>query len=204
MTRVAGASAKDVAHRVGSHSGVGGSGAVDLLRHGDTGQRSYRGQLDDPLTELGWVQLRAAVEGLSWDRVVSSPLARCARFADELAAVRGLPLRIDARLAEYHFGDWQGVPIETLAEEQGDALGRFWADPVANPPPGAETFDAFHARLAAAMRDIVDEAGNARVLVITHGGAIRLLRCAAEGRPFADMAGIDVPHASLHRMAWAS
>jgi Fructose-2,6-bisphosphatase len=177
---------------------------IDLLRHGDTGQRSYRGQLDDPLTELGWVQLRAAVEGLSWDRIVSSSLARCARFAEELAGARRLPLRIDARLAEYHFGDWQGVPIETLAEEQGDALGRFWADPVANPPPGAETFDAFHARLAAAMRDIVDETGNARVLVITHGGAIRLLRCAAEGRSFADMAGIDVPHASLHRMRWAS
>jgi alpha-ribazole phosphatase len=201
--RVPGSFAKDVAHGVGSHRGLAGTGTIDLLRHGDTGQRSYRGQLDDPLTELGWTQLRAAVEGGAWDRIVSSPLARCARFAEELAGARGVPLRLDARLAEYHFGDWQGVPIETLAEEQGDALGRFWTDPVANPPPGAETIDAFHARLASAMIDIAAEARDARVLAITHGGAIRLLRCAAEQRPFADMAGIDVPHASLHRMAWS-
>lgn len=188
--------------------------SIDLLRHGDTGQRSYRGQLDDPLTELGWRQLRDAVEGRDWDRVVSSSMSRCARFATELAERRGLPLRIDPRLAEYHFGDWQGVPIEDIAENDGDALGRFWADPVAHPPPGAETFEAFHVRLASALGDVMKEAqgpasdgaaghvDGLRVLVVTHGGAIRLLRCIAEQRGFGDMAGIDVPHASLHPIVW--
>ncbi|MET0351589.1 MAG: histidine phosphatase family protein [Rhizobacter sp.] len=176
--------------------------SIDLLRHGDTGQRSYRGQLDDALTDLGWRQLREAVRDGGWDRIVSSSMARCARFASELAERRRLPLRIDARLAEYHFGDWQGVPIETIAETDGDALGRFWADPVAHPPPGAETFAAFRARLSAALDDIAVEASDARVLVVTHGGAIRLLRCVAERRGFGDMAGIDVAHASLHRIAW--
>ncbi|UPG94143.1 histidine phosphatase family protein [Luteibacter aegosomatissinici] len=175
---------------------------IELLRHGDTGQRSYRGQLDDPLTALGWAQLRASVEDRAWDRIVSSSMARCARFAEELAATRGLPLHVDARLAEYHFGDWQGVPIETLAEAHGDALGRFWADPVTYPPPGAETFDAFHARLVAAMDDLARESAGQRVLVVTHGGAIRLLRCVAERRVFGDMANIDVPHASLHPVIW--
>ena len=176
--------------------------SIHLLRHGDTGHRSYRGQLDDPLTELGWSQLRAAVEGQAWDRIVSSPLVRCARFAEELAAKRAIPLRLDARLMEYHFGAWQGVPMETLAAGQGDALGRFWTDPVSYPPPDAETFDAFGARLAAAMDEVASEAEGARTLVVTHGGAIRLLRCLAEQRPLADMAGFDVPHASLHGIHW--
>ncbi|WP_213947521.1 histidine phosphatase family protein [Luteibacter sp. dw_328] len=176
--------------------------SIDLLRHGDTGQRSYRGQLDDALTDLGWTQLRASVEGHEWDRVVSSSMSRCARFATELAERRGLPLRLDPRLAEYHFGDWQGVPIEDIAEKDGDALGRFWADPVAHPPPGAETFDAFQTRLTEALADVAREAAEARVLVVTHGGAIRLLRCIAEDRSFGDMAGIDVPHASLHPILW--
>ena len=202
--------------------------SIDLLRHGDTGQRSYRGQLDDPLSELGWAQLREAVEGREWDRVVSSSMSRCAHFAAELAERRGWPLRIDPRLAEYHFGDWQGVPIEDIAERDGDALGRFWADPVAHPPPGGESFEAFRARLSGALDDVAEEAAGeyttagvamatsaarvhtkrppkmseARVLVVTHGGAIRLLRCIAERRGFGDMAGIDVPHASLHPIAW--
>jgi alpha-ribazole phosphatase len=175
---------------------------IDLLRHGETGQRSYRGQIDDALTESGWAQLRAAVEGREWDMIVSSTLQRCAAFARELSVARGLPLRLDARLAEYHFGNWQGVPIERIAEEQGDALGRFWADPVAYPPPGAETFAAFHDRLSDALDDVVAEAGERRVLVVTHGGAIRLLRCRVEKRSYGDMAGIEVPHASLHRVLW--
>lgn len=177
--------------------------SIDLLRHGDTGQRSYRGQLDDPLTDLGWAQLRAAVEGREWDQVVSSSMSRCARFATELAERRGLPLRLDPRLAEYHFGQWQGVPIEDIAESQGEALARFWSDPVAHPPPGAETFEAFHERLGEAIDDVAREAADARVLVVTHGGAIRLLRCVVEKRAFGDMAGIDVPHASLHPILWA-
>lgn len=176
--------------------------AIELLRHGDTGQRSYRGQLDDALSAQGWEQLRAAVVGRQWDAVVSSSLQRCAAFAQELVLARGLPLRLDARLAEYHFGDWQGVPIEELAQAQGEALGRFWADPVTCPPPGAETFAAFHARLCAALEDIAGEARDRRVLVVTHGGAIRLLRCHAERRSYGDMANIDVPHASLHPLDW--
>jgi len=178
--------------------------AIELLRHGDTGHRSYRGQLDDALTDGGWAQLRAAVAGREWNAIVSSPLQRCAAFARELAAARGLPLRLDQRLAEYHFGNWQGVSIETIADEQGDALGRFWADPVANPPPGAETFEQFRVRLSAALDDIARNAEAQRVLVITHGGAIRLLRCLVEGRSYRDMADIDVAHASLHRLSWPS
>lgn len=175
---------------------------IDLLRHGETGQRSYRGQLDDPLTDTGWAQLRAATAGRDWDVVVSSTLQRCAGFARELANARGLPLQLDRRLAEYHFGDWQGVPIEQLAAADGEALGRFWADPVAHPPPGAETLAQFRSRLSAALDDVVVLAGDRRVLVVTHGGAIRLLRCVAEGRGFGDMAGIEVEHASLHPLHW--
>ncbi|UHQ24184.1 histidine phosphatase family protein [Lysobacter sp. 5GHs7-4] len=176
---------------------------IDLLRHGDTGQRSYRGRLDDALLDVGWAQLRAAVAGREWDAVISSPLRRCADFAQELAQARGLPLHFDARLVEYDFGQWQGVPIETLAEQQGEALGRFWADPVAHPPPGAETFAAFGARLIAALDEAAAAWPARRVLVVTHGGAIRLLRCLYEGRGYGDMAGIDVAHASLHRMDWS-
>ncbi len=178
------------------------SGSIDLLRHGDTGQTSYRGQLDDPLSTLGWSQLRAATADRRWDSIVTSSLCRCAEFARELATAQDVPLRVDSRLAEYHFGHWQGVSIERLAQEQGDALGRFWADPVTNPPPGAESFAAFRDRLCAALSDIAVEATSHRVLVVTHGGAIRLLRCESEARDFGDMASIDVPHASLHPLDW--
>lgn len=40
---------------------ISASTIIDLLRHGDVeGGQKYRGQLDDPLSELGWNQLRTA------------------------------------------------------------------------------------------------------------------------------------------------
>jgi broad specificity phosphatase PhoE len=56
---------------------------LDLLRHGETELGGgLRGSLDDALTDKGWQQMRAAVvEQGPWDRLVSSPLQRCARFA---------------------------------------------------------------------------------------------------------------------------
>lgn len=176
---------------------------IELLRHGDTGQRGLRGRLDDALTTLGWQQLRQATQDGHWDAVVSSPLQRCAAFASELAAARGLPLRLQPGLAEYDFGDWEGVPLAEIARDQPDALQRFWADPLAFPPPGAEPLAAFAARVDAALQTIVAEYAGQRVLVITHGGVIRLLRCREQQRPLSEMTGIEVAHAALHRLHWS-
>lgn len=179
-----------------------GAARIELMRHGDTGQVSYRGQLDDELSPLGWQQLRAATAGLQWDLIVSSTLRRCAAFAAELAAGRAIPVRFDARLIEYHFGQWQGVPIARLQRESPEALQRYLHDPARFAPPSAEPFDAFRSRLGEALDDVVAQAEGRRVLVITHGAAIRVLRCVAEGRGFGDMAAIEVTHASRHSLAW--
>ncbi|UXA54190.1 histidine phosphatase family protein [Xanthomonas prunicola] len=178
------------------------SAQITLMRHGDTGQRSYRGQLDDPLTELGWQQLRTATADGVWDAVVASTLQRCALFATELAQARAIPLQLDPRLREYHFGRWQGVPVADIDRDEGAALGRFWADPVRHPPPQAEPFADFCTRLSAALDHIVAGYPGQRVLVVTHGGAIRALRCMVQGCSFASMTELAVPHASLHPLAW--
>ena len=35
---------------------------IDLIRHGEpVGGRKYRGQIDDPLSDKGWTQMRQAV-----------------------------------------------------------------------------------------------------------------------------------------------
>jgi len=174
---------------------------IDLLRHGDTGMRGFRGQLDDALSVAGWEQMRTAVLEGQWDVIVSSPLQRCAAFAQELATQRELPLRLDARLTEYHFGDWQVLPLERIAEDDADALAKFWEDPVASPPPGAESFAMFEARIRAGM-DAIARLSQRRVLLVTHGGVIRLLHCLRQGLELKEMSSIDVPHASLHRLQW--
>ena len=83
---------------------------LDLLRHGETEQGGgLRGRIDDALTARGWQQMRAAVPAATpWQAVVSSPLQRCAAFAAELAAQRGLPLHLEPGLREQTFGTMEG------------------------------------------------------------------------------------------------
>lgn len=174
---------------------------LDLMRHGTTGQPSYRGRLDDPLSELGWTQSRAATAAERWDLVVSSTLKRCAEFATELAAARGLPLRLDARLVEYDFGAWQGRRIDDLEREEPLALARYRADPQQHPPPGGEDFAAFGVRIGGALDDALGN-GARRVLVLTHGAVIRWVQCRLAGLPFGAMAETAIANATIHRIAW--
>lgn len=104
---------------------------LDLLRHGETELGGgLRGSLDDALTAKGWEQMHAAVmKGGPWDRLVSSPLQRCARFAEQLGARLGVPVHLDKDLQELHFGAWEGRSAAALMETDAEALGRFWADP---------------------------------------------------------------------------
>jgi len=172
---------------------------LDLLRHGETELGGgLRGSLDDALTEKGWAQMREAVIGQGpWDRLVSSPLQRCARFAEELGAQRDLSVSLDTDLQELHFGAWEGQSAAALMETDAEALGLFWADPYAFTPPKGEPVSDFSARvLAAVMRLHAAHAGE-RVLLVSHGGVMRLLLARARGLPREQLLNVEVAHGAL-------
>lgn len=184
---------------------MAGGAIIDLLRHGETGQSGFRGHLDDPLTAAGWEEMRRATrEAGAWQAVVSSPLARCADFARVFAGEYQLPLALDARLAELHFGDWEGLTAEDLMQTHPDALARFWNDPWSFPPPNGEGLAAFESRIRAAWGDLSERYGGRHVLVVTHGGVIRLLLCLVRGLARDELLRLEVPHASLHRIGAAN
>ncbi|WP_028240825.1 alpha-ribazole phosphatase family protein [Stutzerimonas azotifigens] len=176
------------------------SARIDLLRHGETERGGgLRGSLDDALTARGWQQMRQALVGAGpWDVLVSSPLQRCAAFATELAESTGLPLIIEPDLRELHFGLWEGRTAAELMQTHAEALGLFWADPYGHTPPFGEPLVAFEARTLAAMQRLVARFRQGRVLVIGHGGVMRLLLARQRGLPRERLLEVEVGHASLH------
>lgn len=176
---------------------------LELLRHGETEQGGgLRGSLDDALTEQGWAQLRAAVQGAGpWDRLISSPLQRCARFAEEVAAAHGLPLHYEPGLQELHFGDWEGRSAAQLMESDAEALGCFWADPYAFTPPNGEPLLQFEARVLDALLGLVKAYAGQRLLLVTHGGVMRLLLARARGLSRQDLLQVNVGYAQRFRLS---
>ncbi|MFJ2448768.1 alpha-ribazole phosphatase family protein [Pseudomonas sp. NPDC087626] len=172
---------------------------LDLLRHGETELGGgLRGSLDDALTPLGWQQMRDAVVGAGpWDRLVSSPLQRCARFAEELGAQLGLPVSLEQDLQELHFGAWEGRSAAALMETDADALGRFWSDPYGFTPPEGEPVSDFSARVLAAVQRLHQAYAGERVLLVSHGGVMRLLLARARGLPREQLLNVEVGHGGL-------
>ncbi len=156
---------------------------IDLLRHGEpVGGRRYRGQIDDPLSDKGWAQMRAATaQRPAWTAIVSSPLLRCRAFAEELAGQTGLPLSFDDRLKEVGFGSWEGRTAEEITAADPEAVFKFKLDPVAHRPEGAEPLTGFYNRVAAAYEDLVGSHCAGHVLVVAHAGVIRMVMCRVLG-----------------------
>jgi len=174
---------------------------IDLLRHGEpVGGRRYRGRIDDPLSEKGWRQMRAATAGeRPWTALVSSPLARCRAFAEELAGQTGLDLQFDDRLMEVGFGVWEGKTADEIKAVDPDAVFDFKRDPVGHRPEGAEPLDAFYDRVAAAYEDILERHAGGHVLVVAHAGVIRMTLCRVLGLSPAHAYRIQVGSAGLAR-----
>lgn len=175
---------------------------LDLLRHGEpVGGRKYRGQIDDPLSEKGWVEMRAAVVGeRPWTAIVSSPLSRCLAFSEWLAQETGLPLSVDARLQEVGFGSWEGKRKEELTAQDPDLLFRFKHDPIGQRPEGAEPLDAFYRRVDAALSEVSAQHAGGHPLVVAHAGVIRMALCRVLGMPPAHAYRLNIASAAMTRI----
>ncbi|QHF46168.1 histidine phosphatase family protein [Pseudomonas sp. S35] len=179
---------------------------LDLLRHGETELGGgLRGSLDDALTATGWEQMRAAVVAQGpWDRLISSPLQRCARFADELGARLKVPVSLEKDLQELHFGAWEGQSAAALMETDAEGLGLFWADPYGFTPPEGEPVSEFSERVLGAVSRLYRAYAGERVLLISHGGVMRLLLAQARGLPREQLLNVEVGHGGLFSLQVAA
>ncbi len=171
---------------------------VDLIRHGEPeGGPMFRGSQDDPLSELGWQQMRATVGTEDrWDAVVTSPMLRCVNFAQTYADQHHLPLYTDNRLRELNFGQWEGKTAATIMANEREALSRFWSDPEQFPPPGGEPIPDFYRRVQQAWQHWTTELDGQRLLIVCHGGVVRMILAEILGVPMSRaFSAIAVPYA---------
>jgi broad specificity phosphatase PhoE len=140
-----------------------------LVRHGQTDANArglLLGRADPPLSELGVRQAAALATRVPSDaRVVASPLRRTV----ETAAVFGRPIDVDERWIELDYGTFDGQPV-------GDVPAEVWRQWRADPhfvPAGGESLAMLGTRVRAACDDLLDEARDRDVVVVTHVSPIK-------------------------------
>lgn len=178
------------------------STTIDMIRHGEPiGGRRYRGQIDDPLSDKGWTQMREAVaEHRPWDVIISSTLSRCIGFARELGQRHGIEVKAESRFIEIGFGEWEGRTADELNQENPDQVHRFLVDPLNHTPPGAETLYEFEARIIDAWNEMLDRHMGQHILLVGHAGMIRMILRHILDMPLERMYRIQVANAAITRI----
>jgi ribonuclease H / adenosylcobalamin/alpha-ribazole phosphatase len=178
-----------------------------LLRHGQTPlsvQKRYAGVSDVPLTEIGVDQAAAAAKRLASagiGAIVSSPLQRAVRTAEEVAAVTGVPVLTDEGLRETDFGAWEGLTFAEVRERWPAEMRSWLADP-AVAPPGGESFVEVNTRVTAALQRVLTSQARQNVLIVSHVTPIKTLVAAALFAPPAALYRMHLDVAALCEIDW--
>lgn len=164
-----------------------------LARHGETDwnrDHRWQGHTGPPLNETGQQQARELAAHLADIRVIYSSDTQRTRETAEIVAERlGATVRVDARLREVSFGEWEGLTRHEIDHRYRGAFTR-WEACERPLPAGVEADEVMAQRVLQALREIARKHEAGRVLVITSGGPIR----AAE----AHLRGIDQTTARRH------
>lgn len=153
------------------------------------------GQTDLPLAPTFAAEAADVLARMPWKptEIWTSPAVRCVRLADAFGIPAG-SIRVDPRLLELDFGEWENRPWESFRSPRSEAWAR---DPLDVRPPGGETATELHLRVGKARAEILARAGaeeNPRIAVITHAGVIRSWRAHASGRGLMEFFGEPVPY----------
>lgn len=99
--------------------------------------------------------------------VFSSPLQRCRKLAE---GVFGPLRKIDERLVELNFGEWELKRWDDINREH---LDNWFENFVDNASPGGESFASLSQRVGEFLEHVCASCKGRDVFVFTHGGVIR-------------------------------
>ncbi|MHB9090012.1 MAG: histidine phosphatase family protein, partial [Chloroflexota bacterium] len=116
--------------------------------------------------------------------IYSSDLARCRDSAAAIAAVHARPVTADADLREIGFGECEGLSFAEI-DARFPGAERFWAPGASDVCfPGGESVNLLAARVGRFLaRATAAHAGKESVLVVSHGGPLKVMLCRALGLP---------------------
>ena len=163
---------------------------IYLVRHGESEGNSKQvclGHTNWDLTDFGRRQAEicaVALADVELDAVYASDLLRAFNTAVPHARLRGLPVIPCRGLRELAFGEWEGVPLDTIKSECSDEYFIGWKQHFYTyRAPGGESVRESVLRVGAALAEIAREHRGGAVLAASHAAVIRAF--------YADISGLN-------------
>lgn len=178
-----------------------------LVRHGQTvwnTEQRFCGQGNSALSHEGLAQacwLAACLSTRKISALYSSDLPRAYETAALIAETHPRPLTIQGRAAwrEMDFGEWEGLTYNEIVARFPAHAG-FFDDPENCSPPGGETLSDLRRRVLAELAYVLEEEvqlAEGDIVIVSHGGPLRLLLTYILGMPPARQWQLDLAPGSL-------
>ncbi|HVN30175.1 MAG TPA: histidine phosphatase family protein [Candidatus Binataceae bacterium] len=181
-----------------------------LVRHGETeGESSirYHGRNDVVLSALGRAQMAAArreielrLGDLAFGHIFATPLSRALEGAKIIAGTEADIITVEDFI-EVHFGLFEGLTREEIAERHPIEFEKWRADPLAPTYtyPEGESRAVFTERVERGlatilkMIDAARQSESERALIVAHRGVIRtIVRALTGAEPIVDLGSIQI------------
>ena len=154
-----------------------------IIRHGETGynlDRRYCGFSNPSLNETGITQIESLAIRLNdcdVDFVYSSDLTRAVETAEIL--FKNCQILRMQNFREMNFGVLEGLTYFEIINRYPDIYRSWIANPLQTMLPEGETFNDFKRRIHEGLSHLLSKHKNQQIALITHGGPIRAILCAA-------------------------
>lgn len=116
--------------------------------------------------------IKLQLEGIAFDYSFTSPLSRCKTLSQFLEVnLKQAPFKIDKNLMELNFGDWEMSNWKSI--EQSEQAQFWFKDFIRHSTPNGESYMDLMARIEYFIDELKLLPDTAKVLIVTHGGAVR-------------------------------
>lgn len=176
---------------------------LHLVRHGEVDEAYHEvfgGQIDMELSPNGHEQAKRLAKFLAdrhFDRIYRSPMVRVRQTAEPLLDALGREAEVIDDLREVDFGVWTGYKWQEI-REKFDADAEDWLLHLENNDIAeAESMDGYRSRIQGSLERMMEEGAGQDLLVLCHGGVIRMLLSLLFEESFSKMDRYEVDFASL-------
>jgi probable phosphoglycerate mutase len=181
---------------------------IILIRHGETewnSQKRMQGHSNSDLSSVGQAQIQALgqwMKNVPFDLIYSSDSLRAKQTAEAITQFSGHELQFDQRLREKNLGVFEGLTSEEARERHPEVFRLFKTAGSKYVIDEGESTQQLQDRALEIVNEIRIKHPEERVLLVTHGGFIRVVMKHSLGLSLETPTRFLIRNTGVFRLEW--
>jgi len=181
---------------------------IILIRHGETewnSQQRMQGHSNSDLSSVGQAQIQALgqwLKNVPFDLIYSSDSPRAKQTAEAITQFSGHELQFDQRLREKNLGVFEGLTSEEARERHPEVFRLFKTAGSKYVVDEGESTQQLQDRALEIVNEIRIKHPEERVLLVTHGGFIRVVMKHSLGLSLETPTRFLIRNTGVFRLVW--